>query len=375
MFRKTICLFLFVFFLIPTISYGQNELHEDIQGVWRSEVIEILDQDTRLVPGTDTETIFQTIRVEILEGDRKGDIVTVENDYLALEKGDVFFMNYLITINGDEIYSVGDVDRRGVLVFWVAIFCLVVLALSGKQGVRSLLSLAGSLFVIVYFLLPGLLSGMSPVILSTLIAGAILFFGIYVTHGFNRESSVAFVGTVSAVVMTSFLAHIAVTTSKLSGFASDESVFLNVVTRGSLNFEGLLLGGIIIGILGVLDDIAVTQVAIVRELFKTNPNLTKREVYVKAIRIGKEHVGALVNTLALAYTGASLPLLLLFSNSTSNPGMILNGEIIATEIIRTIIGSIGLVMTVPITTLLAVHFLKDYDGETHMHHSHHGHTH
>jgi uncharacterized membrane protein len=354
---------------------AQTVLHEDLQGMWRAKVVEITSQETRLIPGTDTETLFQVLRAEILEGEKEGEIVTVENDYLELEAGEGFFLNYLITIEGTEIYSVRDADRRGALLWWVAIFAFVVIALGGKQGVRSLLSLSGSLFVILYLLLPALLAGYPPVLTSTVLAGAILFFGIYFTHGFNRESSVAFVGTMTAVILTSLLAIIAVSSSQLSGFGSDESVFLNMTTRGTLDIGGLLLGGIIIGILGVLDDIAVTQAAIVRELYDTAPNLSKREAYKKAIRVGKEHVGALVNTLALAYTGASLPLLMLFVNSSASADIIVNGELFATEIIRTIVGSIGLVLTVPITTLLAVYTLRNYKGPRYDHSHSHGHSH
>jgi uncharacterized membrane protein len=129
-----------------------------------------------------------------------------------------------------------------------------------------------------------------------------------------------------------------------------------------------------IGVLGVIDDIAITQSAVVRELYHSAPHLSKREVYRKAIRVGRDHVGALVNTLALAYTGTSLPLLLLFFSTDSSMSDIINREVFATEIIRTVVGSIGLIMTVPITTFLAVYFLKDYkgriDSSTHIGHIH-----
>jgi uncharacterized membrane protein len=129
-----------------------------------------------------------------------------------------------------------------------------------------------------------------------------------------------------------------------------------------------------IGVLGVLDDIAITQSAVVRELYSSAPHLSKKEVYTKALRVGREHVGALVNTLALAYTGASLPLLLLLSSVNSSGFSVINQEIFATEIIRTVVGSIGLILTVPITTLLAVYFLKNYNGKVPQH-SHESHVH
>jgi uncharacterized membrane protein len=223
-------------------------------------------------------------------------------------------------------------------------------------------------------LVPSLLKGYPPVLTSIIIAAVILFIAIYLTHGFNRESTVAFLGTVSAVMLTGILAYLAVTFARLSGFASDEAVYLNFNTNGALDFTGLLLGGIMIGVLGVLDDIAVTQAAVVSELYNSAPHLSRKEIYKKALRVGREHVGALVNTLALAYTGASLPLLLLFSISDFSGASIINQEIFATEIIRTAVGSIGLILTVPITTLLAIYMLKGYKikyQDQHIPHTHH----
>jgi len=355
-------------FFFPFLVRAQ-ELHKDLQGVWRAKVIEITAQKETIIPGTDTVAMIQTIQAEIIDGGSNGKIITVENDYLSLQEGDFFFVNYLITIQGDEIYTVADADRRSSLLFFVALFIGVILFFGGKQGARSLLALLGSFFVISYLLIPTLLQGYSPVLTSSLFAVGILFIAIFFTHGWNRVSVVAFLGTSCAMLITTILAFIAVKTSSLSGFGSDESVFLNMNTGGKLDFSGLLLGGIIIGVLGVLDDIAITQAAVVSELFHANKNLSKKEVYQKALRIGREHVGALVNTLALAYTGASLPLLLLFQGSSAEISYIINGEIFSTEIIRTIVGSIGLVLAVPITTFLAVHMLKDHPQQ------HHGHTH
>ena len=249
-----------------------------------------------------------------------------------------------------------------------------VILFGGWQGVRSLVALAGSFVAIFYILVPGLLQGWNPLLVSFAVASAILFGAIFFTHGFNRESIVAYGGTMLAVFLTGILAIIAVDMSDLSGFISDESVYLNFNTRGSLDFTGLLLGAIIIGVLGVLDDIAVTQAAIVSELYSSNPAMSTHEVYRRALRVGREHVGALVNTLILAYTGVSLPLLLYFHQSPLSFGSLVNAEIFATEIIRTIIGSIGLIMTVPIVTALAVYYLKGHTSK-HIHSHTHGHTH
>jgi len=366
-------LILFIFF-VPNNSFSQ-ELHQDIQGVWRAEVIEASETVRENVPGTEAYSDIQTIKAEILEGERRGEVVEFENDYIQLESGDKFFLNYLVTIGGQEIYSVREKDRRESLFILLIIFVVTILFFGGKQGLRALISLVGSFFVIFYVLLPSLISGYSPLLISFVVSAIILFFAIFFTHGFNRVSLIAFLGTISAILITIVLTIFFVNQSALTGLSSDESVYLNIGTRGTLDFVGLLVGAIIIGALGALDDIAVTQVAVVRELYATNKNLKIKEVYNKAIRVGKEHVGALVNTLVLAYTGASLPLLLWFSQTDAGFLNIINREIFATEIIRTLLGSIGLILTVPITTYFAARFLKNYEGgdnfEAHSHSHHH----
>lgn len=368
--KKLLLFFVFAIFLFPAASIFAQEvvLIQDKVEIVRAKVIEVLNQEKKEVPGTDVQSIYQTIKVEVLEGDLKGKIVTIENDFLVLKAGDKFFLRHSIDgLDGREMFSVRDKDRRGIMLSFIALFIVVVIIFSGKQGVRSVLSLAGSFFVILYVLVPSLLKGYPPVSTSIAIAAVILFLAIFLSHGFNRESIVAFTGTVLAVILTGILAYLGVNLASLSGFASDEAVYLNFNTSGTLDFAGLLLGGIMIGVLGVLDDIAITQAVVVSELYNSASHLSRKEIYRKAIRVGKEHVGALVNTLALAYTGASLPLLLLFSTSDSSMSSIINQEIFATEIIRTVVGSIGLILTVPITTLLAVYMLKEYKRKHHTH--------
>jgi uncharacterized membrane protein len=367
-FKKITLFTLVAICIILPLQGNAQELIQDKVEIVKAKVVEVVSQEKKEVPGTDVQSIYQTIKAEILEGDKKGKVVTIENDYLVLEKGDKFFLRHSIDgMDGREMYSVRDIDRQGVILGFIILFAIVIIIFSGKQGVRPLISLAGSFFVILYVLVPSLLKGYPPVLTSIVIAAVILFLAIFLTHGFNRESTVAFTGTVMAVILTGVLAYLGVELASLSGFASDEAVYLNFNTRGTLDFAGLLLGGIMIGVLGVLDDIAITQAAVVSELYNSASHLSRKEIYMKAIRVGKEHVGALVNTLALAYTGASLPLLLLFSTSDSSMGSIINQEIFATEIIRTTVGSIGLILTVPITTLLAVYMLKGYKGKHHTH--------
>lgn len=370
-FSKKVFLFILGIFLLPNFVFGQTA-QEDIQGIWRAEVTSIISFESRDIPGTDAVTDIQTIQAKILEGERKGEIIQLENDFVRLKDNQKFYLNYLITEDGNEIYSVEDVDRRSPILFLTLLFVAVVLLFGRLQGLRSLLSLLGSLFVIIFVLIPLLIKGYNPVLISILIGSLILFVAIFFTHGFNIRSLTAFLGTIGSVAITGLLAFFAIDLLSLSGFFSDETVYLNFGTNGLLDFKGLLLGGIIIGVLGVLDDIAITQVSVVSELKKNSEDITNKNLFSSAMNVGREHVSALVNTIVLAYAGVSLPLLLWLSQSGTSFEQIINNEIFATEIARTIVGSIGLILTVPITTYLAV-LLVDKLKNQKSNHSHHHH--
>lgn len=374
--KKISIVFLFSLLILVsniTVSFAQ-EIHEEYQGTYRAEILNIVKEESRVV-WNDTKSIYKTVEVKFLEGPQKNKTVTFESDYPVINEGQKIYINYLVDIGGKERYAITNIDRQNQVYFFIGLFILAVILLGGKQGVRSLVSLSASFLAIFYILLPGLLHGWNPLVTSVVVASAILFFAIFFTHGFNRESLVAYGGTMLSVFLTSILAIIAVKTTYLSGFSADESVSLNFNTGGVLDFTGLLLGAIIIGVLGVLDDIAVTQAAIVSELYDSNKDISRMEVYKRAMRVGREHVGTLVNTLVLAYTGTALPLLLLFKTQQFSFTTAINLEIFTTEIIRTIIGSIGLIITVPIVTLLAVYFLKGHKSKHHHAHSHSHHSH
>jgi uncharacterized membrane protein len=363
--------------LLPTVLFAQ-ELHNDFRGTFKGKVVDVISEQEEVIAGTETQRTIQELEIEITSGPQKGEIREIRSDFIPLEEGDRFYFNYNVHIDGTEVYGITNIDRTGSLVVLVILFAVAVIALSGWQGVRSLIGLAASFFAIFYILVPGLLNGWNPILASTAIATVVLFAAIFFTHGFNRESTVAYVGTMCAVLVTSLFSLFAVDFASLSGYTSEEAVYLNINTQGVLNFTSLLLGAIIIGVLGVLDDIAVTQAAVVTELYNSNKELSRKEVFSRALRVGREHVGALVNTLILAYTGAALPLILYAYASPSSFEMAANSEIFATEIVRSIVGSIGLILTVPIVTLLAVFYLKNYKGKgghSHAHSHAHGHTH
>ncbi|MEK7660120.1 MAG: YibE/F family protein [Patescibacteria group bacterium] len=362
---KNSAVVLFVLMLLSTPFAYAQEVHQDLQGSWKAKVAEIVKEEDVTLEGLDILAHTQTLRAELLEGPKTGEIITVENDFTKLKVGDRFYVQYLITVNGGELYTAGEPYRIPALTVLTLIFVVAVIIFGGWQGVRSLGALAFSFAALFYVLFPLILRGMNPVLVGTIFASLVLTAAIFFTHGVNRKSTAALLGTLCTIAVTVLFAEFAVAYARLSGFVEDASVYLNTATKGLIDFQGLLLAAMIIGVLGVLDDIAITQAAAVSELADASPNMKRKELYARALVIGREHVGALVNTLALAYAGAALPLLLFFYTSTSDVMLSINREIFAAEIVRTIAGSIAIILTVPITTLIAVWLLaKKSQGNT-----------
>lgn len=344
---------------VSALAEKDGEVVLDKVDIVKAQVLEILKEGVKNVPGTNVRSQNQTIRVKVLEGNEKDQIITVDNDYLNLDVGEIFYLRHGYGgLDGSNYHSVDEPYRLPSVLTLVGIFIIAIFAFGGIQGVRGLISLIGSFLLIMYVLLPGILHGHSPLLITIGVSSLIIIVGSYITHGFNKTTSSAVLGMVITVIITGLLAVWSVHFTRLSGFGSEEVVYLNLNTKGSLDVVGLLLGGIMIGLLGVLYDVAIGQAISVEELIRIAPHVPKKTIYKRAIRIGREHIGALVNTLAIAYVGASLPLLLLFTQtSTASLANIANREIFATEIVRTMIGSIGLILAVPITTIVSVWLL------------------
>lgn len=367
---RLLTLFLFMLFLAAPCA-GAQELVGDTVTTMKAEVLEVLDSREEIVPGTDLPHTLQTIRVKVLDGHEKGAELTIANDYLELKVGDVFFLNHVVSdLDGTDYYVPIEIDRTIPLIILTVLFVATVVVFGGKQGVRGLIALLAS-FLFIALMLSGIMRGFSPVLVSVGAASLIVLIGSYVTHGVNRTTSAAVVGMIATIVLTGLLAFAAIHFTSLSGFSGDEVTYLNLNTRGAIDLAGLLLGGILIGLLGVLYDAAIGQAVSVEELVRAAKHYSKKDVYARAVRIGREHVGALVNTLAIAYAGASLPLLLLFFGSGPiDIGLTLNRELFATEIVRILVGSIGLVLAVPITTAVAVTMLHGREFSASSTHSH-----
>ncbi|MDQ5883476.1 MAG: hypothetical protein QG654_390 [Patescibacteria group bacterium] len=377
--KKILKILILALLVFPFFSFANEE---EVHKVFKVEVVEIVDETEETDFIKNVPIKIQNLKVKDL---KTGESIDVYNDFRTVSVGQKIF--YSVNDFGEGNYQnilVG-VSRLNQIILLTILFIIVVVVFSGAKGVRSVFSLALSFLAIFYIMLPLILKGVNPLIVGPGIAFIVLFFAIFFSYGFNKVSKIAFLGTAVTVVITSLLAFLSIKFFALSGITDETSVYLSYFSDTPINLVNLLTAGIIIGVLGVLDDIAVTQVAVVRELYLSNKNLSKEEVYKRAIRVGQDHVSALVNTLVLAYVGVALPLILILKLSNGSLDSTLSQEVVASEILRTIVGSIGVILAVPITTYLAVRFLsRDIEklssikfdgGHSHGHDDHSGHSH
>lgn len=289
-------------------------------------------------------------------GPDEGDARTVElydvGSQPELSVGDAIVVPYLASAQEEFRYGPQFERERGWPMLVLALLFAALVVVQGRlRGLSALAGLAASIGVIVVFVLPALIEGSAPVPVAVVAASAIAFLALYLAHGFSPLTTVALLGTLASLVLVASLSWVFTRATVLSGL-SEETQFIRAF-GGDLDFSGLLLAGMILGALGALDDMTVTQASAVAELRVANPDYRFAELYRAGSRIGRDHVASTVNTLALAYAGASLPLLLVFVSSQQSGGRVLTSEIVATEVVRTLVGSIGLVASVPLTTALA----------------------
>lgn len=300
----------------------------------------------------------QTLELRILNKDQQNKIIELETQtntsISRYQEGDKLSLIYTRDeTTGEENYYPQDYVRRNELLLLFIIFVALVLFIGRFWGLSSLLGMTFSFLVIFNFILPQIIKGNDPVITAILGACAIIPATFYLSHGVSSKTVIAIIGTLITLIFTGFLASLFVGLTHLTGFAAEESSFLQFELQGKINMKGLLLAGIIISVLGILDDITISQASIVKELKDANKKLKFVDLFNRAMNVGRDHIASLTNTLVLVYAGASLPLLLLFINNPRPFAEIINYEIVADEIVRTLVGSISLVLAVPITTFIA----------------------
>lgn len=251
----------------------------------------------------------------------------------------------------EPTYSLVDFERRQPILLLAIGFAALVLAFGRLRGALALLGLLISLGIVLIFIVPAIRDGSEPVLVAIFGALAVMLVTISLAHGLGAKSAAAMLGTSGSLTLVALLALAFTELAHLTGFSSEEATLL--ASDSGLDVQGLLLAGMVIAALGVLDDVTVSQSSTVFALRSASPGLRSRELYSRAIDVGRDHITATVNTLVLAYVGASLPVLLIFSAGGVGFGEAINSEIVATEVVAMLVGSIGLIAAVPLTTALA----------------------
>jgi uncharacterized membrane protein len=302
-----------------------------------------------------------TVVVEVLEGDGAGGFqqleVPAEVYAGGIEVGDVLVLTRDPGAEDGPGYAFFDHDRDVPIVALTLVFAAVTVAVARLRGLASLVGLAFAFVVLLQFLLPGLLGDSSPTLVSLVGSAAIMFVVLYLAHGFSARTTTALVGTLSGLALVAVLGAVAVSAARLTGLTSEETVLLQTFDP-TLDFSGLVLAGIAVAGLGVLNDVTITQASAIWQLHEVDPRMSWRDLYRRGMAVGRDHIASTVYTIVFAYAGASLPALLIFELSDRSWWTTLTSAALAEEVIRTLVGSIGLVLAVPVTTAAGAFFAK-----------------
>jgi uncharacterized membrane protein len=326
-----------------------------------AKITKIIDSGIRYTDGLTLP--FQTLELTITSGDKVGQKIQLSQSatpQMQLPKYDlgekVFLDQSTIQPTPDQsitTWVIADYNRQEPLLALSFLFVSLVILVGKWRGFWSLVALCLSFLIITFVTVPLMANGWNAIAVSVLTSAIILPINFYLSHGWQLKTHLAIISTILALLLTSFLAQFFIQAAHLTGMASEEAGFLMIEKPGIINFQSLILAAVIVGALGILDDVTVSQTSVVFELKTANPNFGWRELYLRGMKIGQDHISSMVNTLILVYAGAALPLLLLFSHNLKPLGELVNLEIISEEIIKTLAGSIGLIFAAPLATFLA----------------------
>jgi uncharacterized membrane protein len=304
--------------------------------------------------------------VEVLDGPGEGDFVQVElpPEVVAagVSEGETLVVTRDAGAEGGAAYNFADYERDLPIIVLALIFAVVVGAVARLRGLASLAGLAFAFFILLQFVLPGLLSEESPTLVSLVGSAAIMFVVLYLAHGFSARTTTALVGTLFGLTLVAVLGSIAVSVARLTGLTSEEAVTLQGYDP-TLSFSGIVLAGIVVAGLGVLNDVTITQASAIWQLNEVSPEITWRELYRRGMAVGRDHIASTVYTIVFAYAGAALPLLLIFELSPQPAWTTVTSSAVAEEVIRTVVGAIALVLAVPVTTAAGAFFAKAADTQ------------
>jgi uncharacterized membrane protein len=308
----------------------------------------------------------QAVKLKVTSGKYKGKVFEINHNIpdnyvyaIEVKKGDQVVINIDEYIDGKLDVAVTDYKRQHYVLYLYIVFIILIMIIGKTKGVKAVITLSLTMFAILKILLPAMLNGMNPIPITIAISIAITIITMFVIGGFNYKSIAGIIGTSGGVVIAGLIAYFIGSKVKLTGLSSEEAVMLmNIPQKVNFDFKSLLFSGIIMGALGAVMDIGMSISSAMEEIHNANPALTKKELFSAGMNVGKDVMGTMTNTLILAYTGSSIPLLLLFMAHETSIIKILNLDIIATEVIRSLAGSIGLVLTIPLTAFVASIMMK-----------------
>lgn len=362
MFVKLLKFFIVIFFIFLGLLQTPSAYAQLQESRYEARVVKIIEEKQINIAGKNQ--LYQKIGLNITSGDLKGRNIISENGKIPItyvpkyKTGDEVYITKTNNLGEKDTFLITDYIRR-TPIYWLFAFFVILTILVGRlRGTLSLLGMAISFLTIFFYILPNIISGKDPILIAISASVFLIPITFYLSHGINGKTTSAVISTIVSMIVVGFLSNISIEAIHLSGFSSDEASFIQSSTHGLINLQGLLLAGILIGALGIMDDITISQSAIVYKLKETNPTLNFGQIWNKTMDIGKDHIASIVNTLVLVYTGASLPLLLLFVNSTIPFSEVINYEMLAEEIVRTLVSSIGLILAVPITTFIASYLVE-----------------
>jgi len=337
-------------------------IEEDVQ--YKGKVLEIIsDTEEEIEGGFITRT--QILKVKITNGPFKGEITEVKNSsdarsayVITIKEGQGIFLKPEFDENGNisGAYAT-ELVRDNYLIIITVLFIIVLVLVGRFKGVKAALALALTITAVFFILIPLILKGINPVLISVLIGVAVTIVTLLIIGGINKKSFASIIGTSLGILIAGTLAFVFGSLASLTGFSSEEAIMLMYIPQGTdFNFKGLLFAGIIMASLGAVMDIGMSVSSSMLEVAKADPTIKKKDLISAGMNIGRDMIGTMSNTLILVYVGSSLPLILLFMAYNIPFIDIINKDMIATEIIQAISGSIGLILTIPITVFISAAF-------------------
>ncbi|HSH34909.1 YibE/F family protein [Schnuerera sp.] len=362
--KNKIWIVLLLIILIPLNVYGEFlepvDTYMERALILEAEEGEIVEEIEGML------SQVQYVKLKIISGKYKDQIFDVENHLSNNLAYDILVKEGDKVVVGIEEYSddtlevyISDYARQSHIFYLLGVFILLIVFIGRKKGVKAVLTLAFTIFMIMKVLLPLMLKGINPIPISVLVSIIVTIITIFIIGGVNNKSISAIIGTSSGVIIAGFIAYFVGSNVRLTGLSAEEATMLMYIPQGvNFDFRSLLFSGIILGALGAIMDVGMSIASSIEEIHNANTSLTKKELFNSGMNVGKDIMGTMTNTLILAYTGSSIPLLLLFMAYETSMIKIINLDIIATEIVRSLSGSIGLVLTIPLTAFISTILIK-----------------